>query len=117
MNGSVSEGKLLSEQFGVAGPPAARPLAVIEAELAEKALLLLAIGPEHLHQLHGLCLGVPTALQPGAPLAVGELGLDLLQTPPDLDVGSMKSAWKSGRTGAFATATGRRRWRRLKRRG
>lgn len=33
MNGSVSEGKLLSEQFGVAGPPAARPLAVIEAEL------------------------------------------------------------------------------------
>ena len=53
---------------------------------AEKALLLLAIGPEHLHQLHGLCLGVPTALQPGAPLAVGELGLDLLQTPPDLDV-------------------------------
>ncbi len=33
MNGSVSEGKLLSEQFGVAGPPAARPLAVIEVEL------------------------------------------------------------------------------------
>ncbi len=33
MNGSVSEGRLLSEQFGVAGPPAARPLAVIEAEL------------------------------------------------------------------------------------
>lgn len=33
MNDSVSEGKLLSEQFGVASPPAARPLAVIEAEL------------------------------------------------------------------------------------
>ena len=33
MNDSVSEGKFLSEQFGVAGPPAARPLAVIEAEL------------------------------------------------------------------------------------